>query len=405
MEQKPIYLDYNATTPVDPEVLNAMLPYFTEAYGNAASKSHAFGERAKDAVEQSRELIAKYIGAKAQEIVFTSGATESDNLAIMGVAGMYHEKGKHIITMATEHKAVLDTCIALERQGFEITYLLPDEQGLLDLKQLEGAIREDTILVSIMLANNETGVLQPVAEIGKLCRERGVLFHSDATQGVGKIPVDVNDLNVDLLSMSAHKIYGPKGVGALYVKKTSPRIRLSPTMHGGGHERGMRSGTLNVPGIVGMAKALQLCCEKMDEESARLTELRDYLEEQLLSQLDYVTVNGARNKRTPNCTNISFAYVEGEGMMMGFPHIAVSSGSACTSANLSPSHVLSAMKVPDTIIHSSLRFSMGRFTTREEIENTAKCVVDTVKKLREMSPLYEMVQEGIDLSTVEWSGH
>ncbi len=401
----PIYMDYQATTPMDPRVLEVMSPYFTEKFGNAASRNHGFGWEAEKAVTESRKRIASSIGAKESEIIFTSGATESNNLALQGIARMYQKKGKHIVTVKTEHKCILDTCEALENQGLEITYLPVNSDGLIDLSQLVGEIREDTLLVSVMMVNNEIGVIQPIQEIGKVCREKGVFFHTDATQAVGKIPVDVEALNVDMLSMSAHKLYGPKGVGALYVRKRKPRVRLSPIIHGGGHERGMRSGTLNVPGIVGFAKAVELALEEMQGESLRLAGLRDKLEKELFSKLDHIYLNGHKEKRIPGNSNISFNYVEGEGLMMSIPDIAVSSGSACTSASLEPSYVLRAMGRSDELAHSSLRFGLGRFTTEEEVDYVIKRVVSGVQKLRDLSPLYEMAMEGVDLSTVEWAEH
>ena len=401
----PIYMDYQATTPMDPRVLEVMSPYFTEKFGNAASRNHGFGWEAEKAVTESRKRIASSIGAKESEIIFTSGATESNNLALQGIARMYQKKGKHIVTVKTEHKCILDTCEALENQGLEITYLPVNSDGLIDLSQLVGEIREDTLLVSVMMVNNEIGVIQPIQEIGKVCREKGVFFHTDATQAVGKIPVDVEALNVDMLSMSAHKLYGPKGVGALYVRKRKPRVRLSPIIHGGGHERGMRSGTLNVPGIVGFAKAVELALEEMQGESLRLAGLRDKPEKELFSKLDHIYLNGHKEKRIPGNSNISFNYVEGEGLMMSIPDIAVSSGSACTSASLEPSYVLRAMGRSDELAHSSLRFGLGRFTTEEEVDYVIKRVVSGVQKLRDLSPLYEMAMEGVDLSTVEWAEH
>lgn len=401
----PIYLDYHATTPVDPRVLEAMLPYFTEKFGNAASRNHRFGWEAEACVEHCRETIAGFLGADPSEILFTSGATESDNLAILGAARMNGRKGKHLITAATEHKAVLDACAAWEREGGEVTTLRVDSQGLIDLDELRRAIRPDTVLLSIMMANNEIGVIQPVEAIGAIAREREVLFHTDATQAVGKLPVDVEALHIDLMSFTAHKIYGPKGIGGLYVRKRKPRVRLAPLFHGGGHERGMRSGTLNVPGIVGLAAALRLSVENMKEEQTRLAALRDHLVQGLRAQLDEVVLNGHPSQRLAGNLNISFAFVEGEGLMMGIPEIAVSSGSACTSASLEPSYVLRALGVGDELAHSSLRFGLGRFTTLEEIDFTIERVSKAVKKLREMSPLYEMAREGIDLKSIRWKGH
>ena len=401
----PIYLDYNATTPVDPKVVEAMMPYFTESFGNAASRNHSFGWQVEKVVDDARELIGNLIGAGGKEIVFTSGATESDNLAILGVAEFYNKKGTHIISSPIEHKAVIDPCHALEQKGYEITFLDVDKQGCIDLKQLENSIREDTILVSLMAGNNEIGTLNPISEIGQITRNKGVLFHTDATQGVGKIPIDVEEMNIDLLSMTAHKFYGPKGIGALYVRRKKPRVRLSPIMFGGGHERGMRSGALNVPGIVGFAKALELSVEEMASEAERLTGLRQRLLDRLNSELDYIFLNGHPTERLPNNLNISFGYVEGESLMMGVNELAVSSGSACTSASLEPSYVLRALGVGDDLAHSSIRFGMGRFTTVEEIDYTAEKTIAAVKRLREMSPLYEMVKDGVDLSTVQWTSH
>lgn len=401
----PIYMDNHATTPMDPRVLEAMLPYFTEHFGNAASRNHAFGWQAEEAVEKSRKQIADLIGANAKEIVFTSGATESNNLAIKGVAEMYAERGDHIITAATEHKAVLDTTKKLEKHGYRITYLPVQQDGLIDLDMLRDAITDKTILVSIMYANNEIGVIQPIREIGRICKERGVLFHTDATQAVGKIPVNVLADNIDLMSLTGHKMYGPKGIGALYVRRKSPRVQLTAQMDGGGHERGMRSGTLNVPGIVGLGKACELCKNEMPEESKRLAYLRDKLKDRLLAELDEVFINGSMEHRLPHNLNISFAYVEGESLLMGINDVAVSSGSACTSATLEPSYVLKALGAGDDIAHSSIRFGIGRFNTEEEVDYVAEKVISVVKKLRELSPLYEMVKEGIDLSKVQWTAH
>lgn len=400
-----VYLDNNATTPVDPQVLEAMLPYFTEKFGNAASRSHGYGHEAEQAVEAARQQVAEVINAEARDIIFTSGATEGNNIAIKGVAALYGEQGKHIITQATEHKAVIDPCKWLEQHGYRITTLPVDSHGRIDLQQLAESIRDDTILVSIMHGNNETGTLQPIGEIGKLCKERGVLFHADCVQTFGRLSLNVQELGIDLLTCSGHKIYGPKGVGALYVRRKRPRVRCEPVIHGGGHERGMRSGTLNVPGIVGLGKAAAVCHANMDAEAAHLRTLRDRLEEGITTQLDQVVVNGHPEERTPNCTNISFAFVEGESLMMGMSEIAVSSGSACTSASLEPSYVLRAMGVGDDLAHSSIRFSVGRFNTAEEIERTIGRVVDAVRRLREMSPLYEMAQEGVDLKNVKWQAH
>ncbi len=399
----PIYMDNHATTRTDPRVLEAMLPYFGEIYGNAASRNHEFGWIAEQAVDAGREQVAKLIGATAKEIVITSGATECNNLAIKGVAEMYREKGNHIITEVTEHKCVLDTCKRLEKHGFRVTYLPVKTDGLIDLNQLSDAMTDDTILVSIMAANNEIGILQPIREIGKLCHEKGVLFHSDAAQAAGKVPFNVIEDNVDLASISAHKIYGPKGVGALYVRRRNPRVQLVAQMDGGGHERGMRSGTLNVPGIVGLGKACEIAQQDMAEESKRLLAMRESLREQITSQLDEVYINGSMEHRLPGSLNISFAYVEGESLLMGISDIAVSSGSACTSATLEPSYVLKALGAGDELAHSSIRFGLGRFNTQAEVNYVATKIVDVVKRLRELSPLYEMHKEGIDLSKVKWA--
>jgi cysteine desulfurase len=399
----PIYMDNHATTRTDPRVLEAMLPYFGEIYGNAASRNHEFGWVAEQAVDAARDQIAKLIGATAKEIVLTSGATESNNLALKGVAEMYREKGNHIITEVTEHKCVLDTCKRLEKHGYRVTYLPVQTDGLIDLNRLKDAMTDDTILVSIMAANNEIGILQPIREIGKLCHEKGVLFHSDAVQAAGKVPFNVIEDNVDLASISAHKIYGPKGVGALYVRRRNPRVQLVAQMDGGGHERGMRSGTLNVPGIVGLGKACEIAGLEMAEESKRLFALRESLREQIMSQLDEVYINGSMEHRLPGSLNISFAYVEGESLLMGINDIAVSSGSACTSATLEPSYVLKALGAGDELAHSSIRFGLGRFNTQAEVDYVAKKIVDVVNRLRELSPLYEMHKEGIDLSKVKWA--
>ncbi|MFT5285128.1 MAG: cysteine desulfurase [Planctomycetota bacterium] len=400
----PIYLDYQATTPVDPRVLDAMLPYFGPEFGNAASRSHAYGWSAEEAVANAREEIAKSIGASAKEIVFTSGSTEAINLAMKGVADMYGSKGKHIITCQAEHKAVLDTAKHLEKQGFDVTYLEPDQTGRVSAEDVAAAMRDDTILVALMWANNEVGTLNPVREIGQLCHDRGVLFFTDATQAVGKVEVDVEADNVDMLCISAHKIYGPKGVGCLYVRRRKPRVRLVSQMDGGGHERGMRSGTLNVPGIVGLGEACRLCREELVSEREHAKTLRDRLEKAITDELDYVFFNGNRDHHLSGCLNLSFPYVEGESLLMGIKDIAVSSGSACTSASLEPSHVLRSMKVGDELAHSSIRFGIGRFTTEEEIDFCAEQIIKVVKRLRELSPLYEMVLEGVDLSTVNWTG-
>ena len=401
----PIYMDYHATTPMDPRVFAAMKPYFLETFGNAASRNHSFGWEAEEAVEKSRKQIAGLIGATAKEIVCTSGATESNNLALKGVAEMYAEKGNHIITAATEHKAILDTCKRLEKHGVRVTYLPVQQNGLVDLDQLQAAITDKTILISLMYANNEIGVLQPIAEIGKLAKARGVLLHTDATQAVGKVPVNVITDNIDLMSLSGHKMYGPKGVGALYVRRKSPRVQITAQMDGGGHERGMRSGTLNVPGIVGLGEACALCLAEMPAESKRMAFLRDKLRDKLQSELDETYINGTMSHRLPNNLNISFAYVEGESLLMGINDIAVSSGSACTSATLEPSYVLKALGAGDDLAHSSIRFGLGRFNTEAEVDYVAAKVIDVVRKLRELSPLYEMAKEGIDLSKVQWAAH
>jgi len=401
----PIYMDYHATTPMDPRVFEAMKPYFMETFGNAASRNHSFGWQAEEAVEKSRKQIADLVGATVKEIVFTSGATESNNLALKGIAEMYAEKGNHIITAATEHKAILDTCKRLEKHGIRVTYLPVQANGLVDLEMLKEAITDKTILISIMYANNEIGVIQPMAEIGKIAKAKGVLVHSDATQAVGKVPVNVIKDNIDLMSMSGHKIYGPKGVGALYVRRKSPRVQITAQMDGGGHERGMRSGTLNVPGIVGLGEACAICNADMPAESKRMAFLRDKLRGKLESELDEVYINGTMEHRLPNNLNISFAYVEGESLLMGINDIAVSSGSACTSATLEPSYVLKALGAGDDLAHSSIRFGLGRFNTEEEVDYVAAKVIDVVKKLRELSPLYEMAKEGIDLTKVQWTAH
>ena len=405
MLKLPIYLDNNATTPLDPRVLEAMLPYFTQHFGNAASRNHPFGWEAEEAVDYAREQVAALIGAEPKEIIFTSGATEGDNLAIKGVFEMYATKGNHIITAVTEHKAVLDTCKHVEKLGGEVTYLPVQADGLINLKELEAAIKPTTILIAIMYANNEVGVIQPVKEIAAIAKKHGVLFFTDATQAVGKIPVDVLKDGIDVMAFSGHKIYGPKGVGALYVRRKNPRVKVTAQMDGGGHERGMRSGTLNVPCIVGFGKACELCRLEMESDTKRIAVLRDKLENSLL-QLEEAYVNGSREHRLPHVSNISFKYVEGEGLMMGFnKNIAVSSGSACTSASLEPSYVLKALGLGDDLAHSSLRFGLSRFTTEEEIDFTIKAVSETVTKLRDMSPLWEMYKEGMDLTTVEWAHH
>jgi cysteine desulfurase len=405
MLKLPIYLDHNATTPMDPRVLEAMIPYFTENFGNAASRNHSFGWHAEEAVDYAREQIAQLIGADPKEIIFTSGATEGDNLAIKGVYEMYASKGNHIITATTEHKAVLDTCKHLEKLGAEVTYLEVQPDGLIDLKELEAAMRPTTILVAIMYANNEIGVIQPVKEISAIAKKHGALFFTDAVQSVGKIPVDVNADGIDLMAFTAHKMYGPKGVGALYVRRKNPRVKVTAQVDGGGHERGMRSGTLNVPGIVGFGKACELARTEMEADTARISKLRDKLEN-ALKQIDESYVNGNPAHRLPHVSNISFKYVEGEGLMMGFnKDIALSSGSACTSASLEPSYVLKALGLGDDLAHSSLRFGLGRYTTEEQIDFTIKAVTDTVLKLREMSPLWEMFKEGVDIDAIQWAHH
>ncbi len=401
----PIYLDNNATTPLDPRVFEAMTPFFLEHYGNAASRSHAFGWAAEEAVDYAREQVAALIGADPKEIIFTSGATEADNLALKGVYEMYASKGNHIITLTTEHKAVLDACKHIERLGGEVTYLEVAEDGLVDLQKLEAAIKPNTILISIMWGNNEIGVIQPMRAISEIARKHGVLFFTDGTQAVGKVPVDVIADGIDLMAFSGHKMYGPKGVGALYVRRKNPRVKVTAQVDGGGHERGMRSGTLNVPGIVGLGKACEIAGQEMEAESKRLSILRDKLEAGLM-QVEEAYVNGNREHRLPHTTNISFKYVEGEGLMMGFnKNIALSSGSACTSASLEPSYVLKALGLGDDLAHSSLRFGLGRYTTEEQVDYTIKAVSDTVLKLREMSPLWEMWKEGIDLDKIEWAHH
>ena len=402
----PIFMDYHSTTPVDPRVLEEMLPFFTSTFGNAASRSHVFGWQAEEAVEYARERVAKLINAQSEkEIVFTSGATESDNLAIKGVAEFYKDKGNHIITTVVEHKAVLDTCKRLEKEGFTVTYLAVGKDGRVDPADVATAIIDKTILVSVMLANNEVGAVQPIEEIGKITREKGVLLHSDAVQGIGKVEFDVQKMNVDLASLTAHKMYGPKGVGALYVRRSKPRVRVVAQMDGGGHERGMRSGTLNVPGIVGFGKAAEIMRLEGKAESVRLLALRERLRTYLEKNLDEVYVNGSLEHRLPGNLNISFNFVEGEGLMMAIKDVAVSSGSACTSASLEPSYVLRAMGLGDELAHSSIRFGLGRFNTEEEVDYVGKLMVDKVTKLRELSPLYEMHKEGIDLNSVQWAAH
>jgi cysteine desulfurase len=407
--QTPIDLDYAATCPVDPRVVDAMLPFFTQMYGNAASRTHSFGWSAEQAVDNARAELARTLSADPKEITWTSGATESNNLAIKGVVE-YVQSGAegtrpHVITAVTEHKAILDTCKYLERHGADVTYLPVGPDGLLTAEQVAAAITPATVLVSIMFANNETGVVQPIAEIGRVCRERSVLFHTDATQAYGKIPIDVDAMSIDLLSMSAHKIYGPKGVGALYVRRRKPRVRLAPQIHGGGHERGNRSGTLNVPSIVGFGEAVRLARESMAEESARIQALRDHLHDRIMAENEHVFVNGAYDHLLPGHLNISFAYIEGESLLMALKDIALSSGSACTSASLEPSYVLKAMGLDDELAHSSLRMTIGRFTTREEVDHVADALKRHVTRLREMSPLWEMVQDGIDLNSIQWAAH
>jgi cysteine desulfurase len=399
----PIYLDYSATTPVDPRVAEKMIPFLVEKFGNPASRSHAFGWETESAVEEAREEVAKLVGADPKEIVWTSGATESNNLAIKGAAHFYSGKGKHIITVKTEHKAVLDTCRELEREGFEVTYLDVKDNGLLDLDVFKAALRPDTILVSVMFVNNEIGVIQPIAEIGEICREKGIIFHVDAAQATGKVVIDLTKLKVDLMSFSAHKTYGPKGIGALYVRR-KPRIRLEAQMHGGGHERGFRSGTLATHQIVGMGECFRLAREEMGIENERIRMLRDRLLKGL-SDIDQVFINGDLEQRVPHNLNISFAYIEGESMLMAIKDLAVSSGSACTSASLEPSYVLRALGREDELAHSSIRFTLGRFTTEEEIDYAIRLLHEKIGKLRELSPLWEMVQDGVDLSTVQWAAH
>jgi cysteine desulfurase len=405
MLKLPIYLDHNATTPCDPRVVEAMVPYFTNAFGNAASRNHPFGWQAEEAVDYAREQVAKLIGADPKEIIFTSGATEGDNLAIKGVYEMYASKGNHIITCNIEHKAVLDTCRHLEKEGAEITYMDVKPNGLIDLAELEAAIKPTTILIAIMYANNEIGTVMPMREISAIARKHGVLVFTDGVQAVGKIPVDVNKDGIDLMAFTAHKMYGPKGVGALYVRRKNPRVKVTAQIDGGGHERGMRSGTLNVPGIVGFGKACEICMQEMESDAKRISQLRDKLENALL-KVEESYLNGDKESRLPHVTNISFKYVEGEGLMMGFnKNIALSSGSACTSASLEPSYVLKALGLGDDLAHSSLRFGLGRFTTEEQIDYTIEHVTNTVNKLREMSPLWEMFKDGIDLNTIEWAHH
>ncbi|MEO5340366.1 MAG: IscS subfamily cysteine desulfurase [Magnetococcus sp. MYC-9] len=400
----PIYMDYQGTTPMDPRVLEEMLPWFVEKFGNPASRSHAYGWEAEQAVEKAREQVARLLGADSREIVFTSGATESDNLAIQGVARFYQDKGRHLITAVTEHKAVLDTCRHLEADGFTVTYLPVQKDGLVAMDALEAAMTDQTILVSIMAGNNEIGVIQPLAEIGQLCRQKKVLFHCDAAQGVGKMALDVEAMQIDLLSISGHKMYGPKGVGALYVRRR-PRVRLKPLFHGGGHERGMRSGTLPTPLLVGLGKACELAMQEMAEENKRVLVLREQLLQGILSQLTHVEVNGSVEQRLPGNLNLSFGYVEGESLMMAIKEVAVSSGSACTSASLEPSYVLRALGVSEAQAHTSIRFGLGRFTTAEEVNFVVQTVVQAVNRLREMSPLWEMAQSGIDINSIQWDAH
>ena len=403
MVKLPVYMDNHATTPVDPRVLEEMLPYFQDRFGNAASRNHQFGWTAEEAVDRARKQVAALINANPKEIVFTSGATESDNLALKGVAEMYAQKGDHIITCVTEHKAIIDSAKHLEKNGIRVTFLPVDALGLIDLDELEAAITDKTILISIMMANNEVGVLQDIKEIGRIAREKGVLFHTDAVQAVGKVGFDVQDMNVDIASISAHKMYGPKGVGAIYVRRRKPRVLLSPIIDGGGHERGMRSGTLNVPGIVGFGKAAELAQEELEEEMARIFQLRERLRTTFEENLDEVFINGDLERRVPGNLNMSFAYVEGESLLMGIDNIAVSSGSACTSASLEPSYVLKALGVGEDLAHTSIRFGIGRFNTEEEVDYVAERVTETVRRLRDLSPLYEMAKEGIDLKTVNWA--
>jgi cysteine desulfurase len=398
----PIYMDNHATTPVDPRVIEAMLPYFTEKFGNAASRNHSFGWAGEEAVENARAQVASLIGATPKEIIFTSGATESDNLMIKGVAEMYREKGNHIITQAIEHKAVLDTCKRLEKYGYEVTYLPVQRDGRVDPEDVRRAITPKTILISVMYANNEIGIINPMVEIGKIAKEHGIIFAVDGVQAVGKIPVDVQKDNIDLLAISGHKIYGPKGVGALYVRRRNPRVQLSAIIDGGGHERGMRSGTLNVTGIVGLGKACEIAQQEMPQESERVRGLRDRLKKGLEAKLDEVFVNGSLEHRLPNNLNMSFAYVEGESLLMGINDVAVSSGSACTSATLEPSYVLKALGVGEDLAHTSIRFGLGRFSTEEEVDYVTDKMVQVVTKLRELSPLYEMAKEGIDISKMKW---
>ncbi len=403
--KKRIYLDNNATTPLDPRVLEAMMPYLTDKFGNAASRDHSFGWEALEAVDRAREQVAALLGAEPREIIFTSGATEGNNTVIKGLAEMYADRGRHIITQPTEHKAVIDPCRYLDKHDYRITMLGVDKYGRIDLNELRDTITDGTILVSIMHGNNEIGTLQPIAEIGKICKEKGVFFHTDVCQTFGKVPIDVQEMGIDLLTLSAHKIHGPKGVGAMYVRRKNPRVRPKPLLHGGGHERGLRSGTLNVPGIVGLGMAAELCGRDMATESKRLTGLRDRLRDGIMSGLDMIFLNGHPTERTPSNLNLAFAYVEAEALMMGFKEIAASSGSACTSASLQPSYVLRALGVDDMLAHGSIRFSLGRFNTADEIDHVIERVIAVVKEKREISPLYEMAQKGIDPRKVEWKVH
>ncbi len=403
--QLPIYLDHSATTPTDPRVVEAMIPYFTQSFGNAASRNHPFGWKAEEAVDYAREQVAKLINANPKEIIFTSGATEADNLGIKGVFEMYARKGNHIITCETEHSAVLDTCRALEKRGAEVTYLKVNGDGTINLEELKAAFTDKTILVCLMFANNEVGIIHPIKEIAAMAREHKALFMTDGTQAVGKVPVDVQELGIDIMAFTAHKLYGPKGVGALYVRRKNPRVKVTAQVDGGGHERGMRSGTLNVPGIVGFGKACEICMQEMESEAARLSKLRDKLETELL-KIEESVVNGTVDSRLPHLSNISFKFVEGEGLMMGFnQEIGVSSGSACTSASLEPSYVLKAMGLDDELAHSSIRFSLGRNTTEEQIDYTIEKVSKAVQKMRDLSPLWEMHLDGIDISSIEWAEH
>ncbi|HKD66656.1 MAG TPA: IscS subfamily cysteine desulfurase [Candidatus Binataceae bacterium] len=403
MVKLPIYMDNHATTPMDKRVLDAMLPYFTEKFGNAASRNHSFGWAAEEAVDKARNQIAALINAKSKEIIFTSGATESDNLAIKGVVEFYKDKGNHVITCVTEHKAVLDSCKALERAGkATVTYLPVDKVGMVDPEDVRRAITDKTVLITIMSANNEIGTIHPIAEIGRIAKEKGVIFHCDATQGVGKIPMDVEKTGIDLLSASGHKIYGPKGIGILYVRSKGPRVRLTPIIDGGGHERGLRSGTLNVTGIIGFGAACEIAAKEMPEESERMRSLRDKLQAGLFERLDEIYLNGHPTERLPGNLNVSFAYVEGESLLMGIKDVAVSSGSACTSATLEPSYVIRALGTDEELAHSSIRFGLGRFNTEEEVDYVAQRVTEEVRRLRDMSPLYEMAKEGVDLKSVEW---